>query len=409
MDFWELFPAKNELLSLASKATDIQPLNVNAHMHTPYSFSAFESVGQAIELASGQNVKIVGINDFYTTDGYNEWAESCARHKIFPLFNIEFIGLSRSHQEQNIRINDPGNPGRIYLSGKGLSYPFKLKEPFHSKFSALKEKSNHHVRQMCNRLNRHLQHVQAGFTLDYMNILNTRTMGMIRERHLAKVLREKIYENAKTEIEREKILINIFQGKTPQSDPDNFAAVENEIRSVLLKSGGVAFVQEDPDSFLSLESVREMILYADGIPTYPLLADDAHGNFTEFEADKEMLANELKSNGIYSVEFIPMRNSKARLEEYASWFEQQGFIVSFGSEHNTPDLLPVRLLSREGTELDDDLKNINYRGACTIAAHQYLKANGEAGYLQNDGTPLINEQDKYISLGNALIRNFIAK
>ena len=62
---------------------------VNAHLHTSYSFSAFDSIAQALDMAVAENVKVVGINDFYTTDGYAEWATECAKRKLYPLFNIE--------------------------------------------------------------------------------------------------------------------------------------------------------------------------------------------------------------------------------------------------------------------------------------------------------------------------------
>ena len=44
--------------------------DVNAHIHTPYSFSAFSSIAEALDKAVTEGVKVVGINDFYSTDGY---------------------------------------------------------------------------------------------------------------------------------------------------------------------------------------------------------------------------------------------------------------------------------------------------------------------------------------------------
>lgn len=117
--------------------------------------------------------------------------------------------------------------------------------------------------------------VHVGFTFNFQDILSNQTLGMIRERHLARALREKVYSLSKDRQERHAVVIKIFQGKEMQSDPENFAAVENETRVALIKSGRAPFVPEDPDSFLPLELVREMILCAGGIPAYPLLADDA--------------------------------------------------------------------------------------------------------------------------------------
>ena len=43
---------------------------------------------------------------------------------------------------------------------------------------------------------------------------------------------------------------------------------------------------------------------------------------------------------------------------------------TFGSEHNTPALEPVKLRTRDAADLSPKLKEINWRGACTVAAHQ---------------------------------------
>lgn len=46
--------------------------DVNAHIHTPYSFSAYGSISEALDRAAAEGVRIVGINDFYSTDGFRE-------------------------------------------------------------------------------------------------------------------------------------------------------------------------------------------------------------------------------------------------------------------------------------------------------------------------------------------------
>ena len=85
-------------------------IDVNAHLHTPYSFSAFSDVKQALDMAASEGVKVVGINDFYSMDGYREWKEGCAERALFPLFGIEFISLNAEDQAAGLRVNDPNNP-----------------------------------------------------------------------------------------------------------------------------------------------------------------------------------------------------------------------------------------------------------------------------------------------------------
>ena len=209
---------------------------------------------------------------------------------------------------------------------------------------------------MCANLNEWLKAEGYGIVLDFNEIREKLTMGSIRERHLAKALRLALCPKV-----------------------ENPAQVENDLRSKLLKAGGPAFVPEDPKAFLPMETVQRIIEAAGGIPTYPFLADDAKGHFTDFEGDLQKAADTLKKRGFRSVEFITTRNTTAVLEQYAGYLEDEGFIVTFGSEHNTPAMEPIRLRTRDAAELSPKLKAINWRGACAVAAHQAGKDSIAAG------------------------------
>ena len=124
---------------------------------------------------------------------------------------------------------------------------------------------------------------------------------------MAKALRLAAYEHLKNEPKAIAAFFEkIFGGKPLKSDVADHAAVENEIRGNLLKAGGAAFVPEDPKAFLPMETVRKIILAAGGIPTYPFLADDAKGGFTDFEQDVVKTAETLRERGIFSVEFLSL-------------------------------------------------------------------------------------------------------
>ncbi len=377
---------------------------VNAHMHTPYSFSAFSDVNDALDRAVAEEVKVVGINDFYTAEGYQEWADGCARRRLYPLFGIEFISLNEEDQKAGLRVNDPANPGRIYLSGKGLSYPFHLKEPYATLLSNVRNEANRQVEAMCGKLNELLLQKKCGFALDFNRITNELTKGLIRERHLAKALRISVYEACSNDESRIRELFEkIFDGKVLKSSLDDLAGVENEIRANLLKAGGAAFVPEEASAFLPMETVQEIIIAAGGIPTYPFLADDANGNYTDFENDLERVAKQLTERGFHSVEFITTRNDVHLLEKYATYLYEQGFVVTFGSEHNTPAMEPIELFTRGGVPLTERLMEINYKGACVIAAHQHLVKQGLNGYIDEDGNADRSKRHELEVLGERLI------
>ena len=379
-------------------------------MHTPYSFSAFNDVDDALDRAVAEEVKVVGVNDFYTTEGYEEWAEGCKKRNLVPLFNIEFISLNEEDQKAGLRVNDPGNPGRTYLSGKGLSYPFKLEEPFASQLAGVRNEANLQVEAMCVKLNEILKEKNAGFTLDIDWIKDNLTKGSIRERHLAKALRLKVYEHcANDETCIEKLFQELFGGKELKSKIKDFAGVENEIRGNLLKAGGAAFVPETAKAFLPMQTVCDIIIAAGGIPTYPFLADDAAGKYTDFEGNLGKVAEQLTERGFHSVEFITTRNDVKLLEEYASYLYDKGFVVTFGSEHNSPAMEPIELFARHSTPLTEKLMNINYEGACVIAAHQHLTTQGLNGYVDEKGVADRSKRDEFVKLGDQLIKSIIER
>ena len=377
---------------------------VNAHLHTPYSFSAFRDIDDALDRAVLEDVKVVGINDFYTADGYKEWGDGCKKRNLYPLFGIEFISLNEEDQKAGLRVNDPANPGRTYLSGKGLANPFNLEEPYASQLIAVQSESNKQVEAMCLKLNEHLLKNHFGFELELSWIKRELTKGFVRERHLARALRMKVYELCDNDESTIKDLLQkIFGGKELKSTLDNIAGVENEIRGNLLKTGGVAFVPEDINAFLPMQTVCEIIIAAGGIPTYPFLADDEKGKYTDFENDLKRVARQLKERGFHSVEFISTRNDVKLLEEYATYLHNQGFIVTLGTEHNSPMMEPVELYARNQTPLSDTLKRINYMGACVIAAHQHLISQGLEGYLDKNEWGDSVKREEFVRLGAKLI------
>ncbi len=440
------------------KPTDIKWVKANGHLHTPYSFSAFGSVDEALDQAMREGVKVVGINDFFTTRGYAEWAAGCAERHLYPLFNIEFTGRSReegsdgsraedscgswtevsgnAQAEVARRFNDPANPERIYLSGKGLRSSGVIPEPYASRLAVAVADSEGQVKAMCVKINGLPTVQEAEIRLDTAKIRAELTGGMLRERHLAKALRlaakrrfseDEAGEKAGEKTGAEAFYEHLFGGKAtslqscenekladakPTDTKPAYAKLadaklENEIRAKLLKPGGPAFVPEEEDNILHINEIRDIILAGGGIPTYPFLGDYEPGKFTEFEADIETACRALKQLGFHSAEFITTRNSIEVLEKYAQHLWDEGFIVTFGSEHNTPAPEPVELFARAGVPLTETLNRIGYLGACVIAAHQSEVAQGREGYLDGEGNAKIAERTEFVRLGDKIIKQTI--
>jgi len=401
------FPHRQILLEEFKRTGEHKALLVNGHFHTPFSFSAFTEIEQAFRMAQAEGIKVLGINDFYTTDGYEEFVELAYKYRIFPLFNIEFMALQKDLQAEGIRVNDPANPGRTYMSGKGLTQPFKIGNDALVLLEQVQTESNIQTNEMVERLNTLLNELNAGFSFTFDELKTKYAKNMLRERHIAKALRVAIEEKFDSAEQKKTFYKNIFSGKEVKSELDDITGLENEIRGNLLKTGGRAFVPEDPKAFLSLEQVKAVIISAGGIPCYPVLLDDAKGNFTDYEKNKETLYEVLISKGIYSIELIPGRNTFPVLKDFVSYFRSKNFLITFGTEHNTPQLDPVKVSCSGGVELDADLEQTGFEGACIIAAHQYLVAIGHEGYLDGTGCAKQNEYNSFVELGEAVISHFV--
>ncbi len=404
MDFWKkLIPSNLPPLGGIEGGSP----KVNCHLHTPHSFSAFCCVEEAVEQAAAEGVKVVGVNDFFTFDAYDAWSYQTIKNGLFPLFNVEFIGLDAEKKEKGLRVNDPANPGRTYLSGKALAYPVVLPKPDLAKIAHIKDQNNAQVKEMMEKVNRIMADAGIKLSLNFDEIKSTFAKDQVRERHLARAIRELAVNSFSTEKERLGFFKKLFGRQALKSEITDEAAVENEIRSKLLKAGGTAFVEEDPSVFLDTTAIHNIIIKAGGIPTYPFLADDAKGNYTDFEGDLPKAIVDLKNRGYYSVEFIPTRNNHDKMKEYVMALVKEGFVVTFGTEHNAPGKQPIEVFTGGKTPLDNDLMKINYEGACILAAHQYLFATKGEGILNKNGAYKQNKKIEFAELGHKLIQYVI--
>lgn len=404
MDIYAGIPSVRQLAAEAEQLP-MTIRKVNGHFHTPYSFSAFSGIQQAMEMAVKESVDVLGINDFFTMAGYDEFAKHALHYRRFPLFNIEFTGLLKEEQQAGIRVNDPSNPGRTYFSGKGLDYPVRLEGPSMETLNKVRRESDRQMQEMVGKAAAYLETIDPDLQLDYNDILENHTKGMVRERHIARAIRLVVFAKYKVDTARNQVLARIYDGKIPSADVNDPAAVEGEIRSVLLKSGGIAFVKEDPKAFPELDQVIRIILDAGGIPCYPVLLDDKNGKYTEFEANKEVLFRKLTARNVFSLELIPGRNRVENLRTFVEYFHKRGFVITFGTEHNTPALDPLTVSAANGP-LDEYLMRVGYEGACMIAAHQFTRARGRQGFVDKNGK-VVADRNAFIKLGNALIEKFI--
>jgi len=69
-------------------------------------------------------------------------------------------------------------------------------------------------------------------------------------------------------------------------------------------------------------------------------------------------------------------------------------------------LIPLTPCCSGNTPLTDFLRQVNYEGACVIAAHQYLQSQGDCGYIDENGKPRTSQRSYLTQLGNTEIRKW---
>lgn len=408
MDVLKEFPEKNTLINWNPQQNNDKIREVNGHIHTPYSFSAFGDMSEPFEMATNEGVDVLGINDFFVTAGYKEFSEKALQYKIFPLFNIEFIGLMEKAREQELRVNDPKNPGRMYLSGKGLDYPVTLSGNSYEQLNYIRQKSQEQVQEMIRKADEWLRS-HSEFGLSYEEVKHDYAKELVRERHIAQAIRKKMESRYPDNADKKAFLEKIYDGRPSQVDLNDFVRVENEIRDNLLKKGGKAFVPEDPEAYLNMDQLIDIILNGGGIPCYPVLLDDPNGNYTDVEGDWEFLITELKAKGVGCIELIPGRNDFSILKDFVRYCEANNFVVLFGTEHNTPKRSPITVTARNNTALDEELRRVSWNGACVVAAHQYLRSKGEEGFTDANGEPKSADIEYFTELGKAVIEKYMSQ
>lgn len=406
--FLSKFPEKDELLQWWKKSQTDRNYKVNCHIHTPYSFSAFTSIMQPFEMAVKEDIKILGINDFFVADGYKAFHDNALKYSIFPEFNIEFIGLLSEEQKSGIKVNDPKNPGRTYFSGKGLNYPFGVPLQHLQKLEKVKVESQKQVQMMLMKTNELLKNAEAPFSFDFEGLKKEFAQELVRERHIAKAIRVRLHECFNSQAEKLSFLHKLYAGKDQKADINDHTELEEEIRGNLLKAGGLAYIPEDKGAFLPVAEIIEIIMNAGGIPCYPVLLDDKNGNYTGFEEDPQKLADRLTGLGVGCVELIPGRNRFENLVRFVKFMESRGFVIIFGTEHNTPKLMPLTVKASDKA-LDHQLEKVAYEGACIVAAHQYLKSRGKEGFTNKKGLVKTGSKDEFILLGKAVIEKYLSE
>ncbi len=383
----------------------------NVHVHVPPNFSAFDDAEDVVATAVREGVRVVGASNFHDHRVYRRFAEAAASADVVALFGLEFITVVEPLRASGTRVNDPANPGRMYLCGKGVS-PFGQPTATAARIDAAARAANRErAARMTSLLRERFSAGGVPTSLDDMAIAADVAARagvpsdwvVLQERHLAMAFQRALFA-AVPAGDRAARLAAVY-GAAPAAAPDDAVATQGEIRSRLLKAGGPAFVEE---TALSFEDGVRLVLDWGGIPCYPTLGDGA-SPVCPFEDTPDDLAGRLRDLGIHAAELIPVRNAPAVVDAYVRAFGRAGIVVTAGTEHNTPERIPLEPRAKGGAALSGEATAAFYEGACVVAGHQAERAAGRPGFVDPEGRPGSGDRTAWIrrfaEIGAAVIES----
>lgn len=353
----------------------------NLHVHSDHSFSVFRSATEAVAHALQAGVEIFGLNDFFTTAGAAEFHAACHAVQLPGVVSLECIAMDRATQAAGVLLNDPANPGKVYLCGKAVTQP---DEPVaNRRLAELRGHQERRNRALTAKADAYVRAKLGVAGPTWQDVVGQTPAGNTTERHVAKAIQLCLLRHGDFAAGFTAVV-----GEAPKAgDADQ----QNQIRSHLLKAGKPCYVDEDPAAFPDVSDLRGVFLALGAIPVYPVLGNPV----TTGEQDVPALFDRIAAWGFHAVELIPARNTDDRVAAVLAEAARRQWPVCDGTEHNTPAMEP--LLTRWGM---DDRFRVQFRdGALVLLGHQSLRRKGVPGYLDEQGHPRPNAYQACLAEG----------
>jgi hypothetical protein len=361
----------------------------NAHVHLPPNFSSLLDAPSTARRAREEGVQVLGISNYYGTAIYPAFAAACRAERVFPLFGHEIIVFDEALAKAGTRVNDPQNPGKIYLCGKGLGRIEPSPEAA-SLYAEISRMDNERAAAILAKAATHAAARGVPLALNAARVAADvaarrgvpAASVVLQERYLAEAVARAL-DDGPADGRRARWLALLGDGASGEMEKAWAAApeqrdkpVQDLVRKHLMKVGRPAHVDE---RYVTLDKAFRLIAAMDGIAVYPILADGA-SPVCEFESTPEALADRLDAWGVVrGVELIPTRNAPEVLSRYVEALDARGYFATAGTEHNSPGREPIAIRCKGGAPLPETSRRLFSRGACILAAHQRLRAQGEPG------------------------------
>jgi len=246
-------------------------------------------------------------------------AQAARAAGVFPLFGVEIISLVAELKTAGVKLNDPDNPGRMYLCGKGITRFAPMSSEAQRLMQRIRDADRARINVMIERMTSLMQNNGIGTAVTAASVQSMlarryavpASTVYLQERHVAQAFQEELFARVGSG-DRAGMLRRVLGVEC--TAPDDPVTVQNQIRSNLMKAGKPAYVEE---SVLDADMAYALVLALGGVPCYPILADGA-SPVCQFEESVDDLVEALTARGIWCAEIIPSRNAATTVDRYAT-------------------------------------------------------------------------------------------
>ena len=335
-DTWERVNALQTLATITAFPPETAAMNLHVHSFFSYNGEGWSPSRIAYEM---KQLGLYGsaLCDFDVLQGVEEFLTAGDLLGLRTAASFESRVFFSEYADQEI--NSPGEPGVFYFMGSGF-----VKAPADGSkaaqgFELLLEQSHRRNRELIARVNAALPAAKLDYERDVLPLTPDKNA---TERHIVRAYYDQAIKEQGSPEAAAAFWAKVFGADEAELAAKSPNAMNDYLRSKLMKKGGLGYTQPTKDTFPPIEQVIELIRECRALPNAAWLDGSLPG-----EADPKTQLECLVAKGLEMVNIIPDRNwnfkdpAKAAvrvqaLNEYIAAAQALDLPIIVGTECNKP-------------------------------------------------------------------------
>ena len=335
-DAWERVNALQTLATTTAFPPETAAMNLHVHSFFSYNGEGWSPSRIAYEM------KLLGLYgaalcDFDVLQGVEEFLVAGDLLGLRTAASFEARVFFSEYADQEI--NSPGEPGVFYFMGSGFVKAPAANSSAAKGFDKLLEQSHRRNRELIARVNAALPAAKLDYEQDVLPLTPDQNA---TERHIVRAYYDQAIKEQGSPEAAAAFWAKVFGADAAELAAKSPNAMNDYLRSKLMKKGGLGYVQPTKDTFPPIEQVIDLIRECRALPVAAWLDGSLPG-----ESDPKAQLECLVAKGLEMVNIIPDRNWNfkdpakaavrvAALNEYIAAAQALDLPIIVGTECNKP-------------------------------------------------------------------------